>query len=105
MWVAATGVRKDEQAIRSWQDLSGEAFQKPENMDTETVRHAGGVADVKQAIENVYEPIEEYRIDKSMDEVLSDFSRRRNQEIVDYNLAWARELRNSEKLAGDLTPK
>ena len=39
LWMATTGVRKEEQAIRLLQRLTGEAFQKLENMDAETLRH------------------------------------------------------------------
>ena len=68
--MATTGVRKEEQAIRLLQRLTGEAFQKLENMDAETLRHPRGVETFKQAIEDVYEPIEDYRIGKIMDDFL-----------------------------------
>ena len=40
-----------------------------------------------------------------MDDFLNNFSRQKDQEIVDYNLAWAREIRKAEKASGDLAPK
>ena len=34
-----------------------------------------------------------------------DFHKKKDQEIVDYNLAWQRELQKAEKVAGELTGK
>ena len=58
----------------------------------------------KQLIIDAYEPIEDYRVGKIMDEFLDDFWRKKDQEIIDYNLAWERELSKAEKVAGELTP-
>ena len=57
------------------------------------------------AVDDVHEPIEDYRVGKVMDEFLDDFVRRKDQEIVDYNLSWQKELAKAEKVAGQLTDK
>ncbi len=59
----------------------------------------------KKCVVDVYEPIEDYRTGKIMDEFLDEFFRKRDQEIVDYNLAWSRELLKAENVAGELTTK
>jgi len=105
LWTATTGVDKDKQALRLLQKLTGEAFDKMENLDVDTLRCQSGVEVFKKAIVDAYEPIEDYRVGKIMDEFLDEFSRKKDQEIVDYNLAWFRELKKAEKVAGELTDK
>ena len=56
----------------------------------------------KELIENAYEPIEDYRIDKVMDEFLFHYSRNKSQEVVDYNRTWDTEIKKVEKHAGPL---
>ena len=59
----------------------------------------------KECVVNAYEPIEDYRVGKIMDEFLDDFHRKPNDEIVDYNMAFDRELAKAEKVAGEITGK
>ena len=40
-----------------------------------------------------------------MDEFLDDFSRKKDQEIVDYNNDWFKEVTKAEKVAGEITGK
>ena len=40
-----------------------------------------------------------------MDEFLDDFARKKDQEIVDYNNDWFKEITKAEKVAGELTGK
>ena len=40
-----------------------------------------------------------------MDEFLDDFSRKSNQEVVDFNNSWHKELQKAEKVANELPPK
>ena len=47
-------------------------------------------------IVDVYEPIEDYRVGKIMDDFLYGFERKKGQEILDYNLSWAKELAKAE---------
>ena len=54
-----------------------------ENVDAETLRSEDGVEQIKQLIIDAYEPIEDYRVGKIMDEFLDDFWRKKDQEIVD----------------------
>ena len=56
----------------------------------------------KELIENAYEPIEDYRIGKVMDEFLFHYSRNKSQEVVDYNRTWDTEIKKVEKHAGPL---
>ena len=58
----------------------------------------------KQAIIQAYEPIEDYRVGKIMDEFLDDFSRKSNHEVVDFNNAWHKELQKVEKLQMSCLP-
>ena len=59
----------------------------------------------KKCVIDVCEPIKDYRVGKIMDNFLDDFYRKKDQEIVDYNLPWSRELLKAEKVAGDLAVK
>ena len=40
-----------------------------------------------------------------MDEFLDDFARKKDQEIVDYNNDWFKEVTKAEKVAGEITGK
>ena len=44
----------------------------------------GSIEKFKEHIVEVYEPIEDYRIGKIMDNFLYDFQRKNDQEIIDY---------------------
>ena len=105
LWTATTGVVPEEQAVRLLQKLSGEAFEKLENVKVEDVKCTDGVEKFKEYIINAYEPIEDYRVGKIMDEFLDDFQRKKDQEIVDYNRSWFSEISKAEKVAGELQPK
>ena len=105
LWCATTGCLKTKRAIKLLQALTGEAFEKLEHIDPESLRCEDGVERLKQHIVNVYEPIEDYRVGKVMDDFLEDFGRKKGQEILDYNLAWDKEVAKAEKVAGELTEK
>ncbi len=74
-------------------------------MEAATLLYEDSVERFKKCVIDVYEPIEDYRVGKIMDNFLDDFYRKKDQEIVDYNLAWSRELLKAEKVAGDLAVK
>ena len=105
MWAATTGAKPDDRGCRLWQKLKGEAFEKLENVDPTALKVWNSIEKFKEHIVEVYEPIEDYRIGKIMDSFLDDFQRKNDQEIIDYNLAWQRELLKVEKVAGELKDK
>jgi len=105
LWALTTGVPPKDRGCRLLQKLSGEAFEKLENIDGSTLKTEDSIERFKKCIVEVYEPIEDYRIGKIMDEFLDNFARKNDQEIVDYNLAWAREVLKVEKVAGELQEK
>ena len=105
LWVATTGVEPRKRGIRLLAKLTGEAFDKLENVEPATLLVEDSVDKFKACIVEVYEPIEDYRVGKIMDAFLDEFSRKKDQEIIDYNLAWARELHRAEKVAGELQGK
>ena len=105
LWTASTGVVPEKRGIRLLAKLTGEAFEKLENVDPESLKFPDGVERFKKYVIDVYEPIEDYRIGKIMDYFLNGFRRKHGQEIIDYNLAWARELFKVEKVAGELHGK
>ena len=85
--------------------LTGEAFEKLGNVDPVSLKCEDSIEKFKQRIVEVYEPIEDYRIGKIMDSFLDDFTRKHDQEIIDYSLSWAREVYKVEKVAGELKDK
>ena len=85
--------------------LTGEAFEKLGNVDPVSLKCEDSIEKFKQRIVEVYEPSEDYRIGKIMDSFLDGFTRKHDQEIMDYSLAWAREVYKVEKVAGELTDK
>ena len=87
LWCATTGCLKTKRAIKLLQALTGEAFEKLEHVDPESLRSEDGVERFKKYIVDVYEPIEDYRVGKVMDDFLEDFGRKKGQETLDYNLA------------------
>jgi hypothetical protein len=105
LWIATTGVDPKKRGVRLLAKLTGEAFEKLENVDPKSLMIEDGVEEFKKRIEEVYEPIEDYRVGKIMDHFLYDFYRARDQEIIDYNLAFAREVFKVEKVAGELSDK
>ena len=92
-------------AIGLLQKLFGTASDKLEHVDPESLRYHDGIARFKVLVENAYEPVEDYRVGKVMDELLDDFSRKKDQEIVDYNNDWFKEVTKAEKVAGETTGK
>ena len=76
-----------------------------EHLVTRLFKGFDAIEKYKKAIGDVYEPIEDYRVGKVIDECLDDFLRRKDQEIVDYNLSWQKELAKAEKVASQLTDK
>ena len=74
LWAASTGVPPELRAIRLLQKLSGTAFDKLEHVDPESLRYHDGIARFKVPVENAYEPVEDYRVGKVMDEILDDFT-------------------------------
>jgi len=105
LWEATTGVEPQDRAVRLLQELKGEAFEKLENIQVATLQCDNGIDIFKEAIVAAYEPIEDYRVGKIMDEFLDDFSRKRDQEIVDYTRCWFTEINKVEKVAGELVGK
>ena len=105
LWESTTGVPKFQRALRLLQKLTGDAFDKTEHLDTKKLMVDDGVEMFKNYIIELYEPIEDYRVGKIMDAFLDDFSRKKDQEIVDFNREWAKELAKAEKVAGKLADK
>ena len=105
IWVATTGVSPEKQALRLLQKLTGEAFEKLDNVTMAELRVPDGVDIFKKKIIDAYEPIEDYRVGKIMDEFLYKFERKSGEEVVDFNRSWAKELKKAEDVAGELTPK
>ena len=44
----------------------------------------------------------DHRIGKTMDQLLHELQRRSDEEMVDFNLRWAREVNTAGKVAGEL---
>ena len=105
LWASTTGVPAKQRGCRLLQKLKGEAFEKLENVDPKDLLVEDSIEKFKNCIIEVYEPIEDYRIGKIMDAFLDDFHRPNGQEIVDYNLAWDREVMKVVKVAGELNEK
>ncbi len=105
LWAATTGVEPEDGGCRLSQKLKGEAFEKLENVDPTALKVWNSIEKFKEHIVEVYEPIEDYRIGKIMDDFLDDFQRKNDQESIDYNLAWRKELFKVEKVAGDFPGK
>ena len=55
----------------------------------------------KEDVIEIYEPMEDYSIGKIMGHFLGELQRKNEQEIIDYDLTWARELQKVEKVAGN----
>ena len=70
LWAATTGVEENLRGIRLLQELKGEAFEKLDKVDTAILNVANGINVFKELIENAYEPIEDYRMGKVMDDFL-----------------------------------
>ena len=94
-----------KRGVRLLAKLSGEAFEKLENVDPDSLLAEDSVVRFKKLIEDAYEPVEDLRVGKIMDYFLEEFGRKRDQEISDYHQAWERELFKAEKVAGELAEK
>ena len=105
LWAVTTGVPPEKRALRLLQKLTGHAFDKTEHLDPASLLVTDGIKMFKDHLEKIFEPIEDFRVGKIMDEFLDDFSRKKDQEIVDFNIKWTTELAKVEKIAGDLNPK
>ena len=77
LWESTTGVKPEDRALRLVQKLSGDAFDKTENIKVETLQCSDGVEKFKAVIEEAYESIEDYRVGKVMDEFVDVFDRKR----------------------------
>ena len=77
-WTATTGVVPEKQGVRLLAKLTGEASEKLENVDPESLKVPDGVERFKKYVIDVYEPIEGYRIGKIMDCFLNDFQRKKD---------------------------
>ena len=62
IWKSTTGCPPEKQALKLLQKLTGEAFEKLEHVDPESLRREDGIELYKKAIVDVYEPIEDYRV-------------------------------------------
>ena len=105
VWAASTGVPPELRAICLLQKLTGQAFDKLEHVSPDEIRDTDGIARYKEFNENASEPVEDYRVGKVTDEFLDDFSRKKDQEIVDYNNDWIKEFTRAERVAGEITGK
>ena len=102
IWEATTGIEPSKRGPRLLGKMSGEAFEKLENVKATSLLVPDGVQKLIDHVEAAYEPVEDYRTGKVMDHFLKEFERTPGQEIVDYNLAWDRERNKAEKVAGKL---
>ena len=102
LWCETTGVPVEERAIRLLGKLTGEAFEKLDNVEPADLRRTDCIEYFKKLIDDAYEPIEDFRTGRVMDEFLDDFKRQNGQEIVDYNREWDKESKKAEKVAGEL---
>lgn len=88
LWTSTTGCAPEKRGIKLLQQLTGDAFEKLENVEPDSLRHANGVEMLKRLVVDAYEPKEDFRVGKIMDEFLDGFERKRGQQILDYNLCW-----------------
>ena len=67
-----------------------------------SLKTTDGVAKFIDLIRKRYEPLENYRVGRIMDQFMYEFTRKPDEEILDYNTRFDRELAEVEKSAGTL---
>ena len=76
-----------------------------EHVDPMSLKKTDGVRVFKDLVEKAYEPIEEFRIGKIMDDFLFRFYRRNDQDIAVFNQAFDSDMRRIVEAAGELNPR
>ena len=82
--------------------LTGDAFDKLELVDPWSLYRSDGVDLFKKMVWDKYEPMERHRVGRVMDQFHGKFSRRTDEEIIDYNTRFDEELAELEEVAGQL---
>ena len=100
IWESVTRMNINRRGPKLLGGLTGDAFDKLENVTPQSLAVPNGVELFKEHIIRCYEPIEDYRIGHIMDQFIDEFSRKNGQEIQDYSLQWDREILKVEKVAG-----
>ena len=94
----------ERRGVKLLEKLTGDAFDKLELVDPRTLKTWDGVDKFRQLLWGKYEPMERHRVGRVMDKFLEEFSRRGDEEMMDYNTRFDKEVMEVEKVAGTLAP-
>ena len=102
IWLVGTRMEPELRGVKLLEKLTGDAFDKLELVDPKTLYRRDGVEQFKKLVWDKYEPMERHRVGRVMDKFLEEFSRKYDEEIMDYNTRFDKELAEAEKVAGRL---
>ena len=105
MWALTACIPTRHRAIRLLQNLTGNAQMKMEHVDAASFRRRDGIQVYKDMLEKAYEPIEEFRIGRIMDEFIYRFYRKNDQDIAVFNQAFETEIKRVTEAAGELNAR
>lgn len=104
IWLAATRVDPLRRGVKFLAQLEGDAFEKMSLVEPLSLKCRDGVDKLIALILQSYEPLENCRVGRIMDQFMYDFCRMPDEEIMDCNTRFDRELAEVEKVAGKLAP-
>jgi len=102
LYDALTRTPKERRAGKLLMNLTGKAFERTEMLDIKTLMNDHGVALFKDYLKNKFEPVETQRVGLVADELLYEFERRYDEEIVDYDTRFQATVHRAEALLGPL---
>ena len=85
--------------MRLLENLTGDAFEKVESVDLNSLYQPDGVNCFKKIVWRKYEPMERCRDGRVMIKFFDTFDRKHDEEIMDYNTRFDKQLEQAEKVA------
>ena len=104
IWVEGTKMEPERRGVKLLGKLKGDAFDKMELIEPKSLKVFNGVEVFKELIRSKYEPNEHHRVGRIMDKFMYEFCRKTEEEIMDYDTRFDREVALAEKVAGELAP-
>ena len=83
--------------------LTGDTWEKTEMLDPKSLLRPDGASILIQYLRDKYEPIEHRKIGKIMDEFMYSFDRHRDEEIMDFDTRFDKEIAKAEQAAGTIS--
>ena len=101
LWAAQTSLPERYRALRLMQCLRGGAKVKMKHIKPDVLKKKDGIAIFKKKLDYMYEPIEEFRVGKVMDEFLYRFYRYKGTDKNVYNHELEQERKSAVKISLD----